>query len=467
VHAEDTLLGRQILIRLWPEFNVADQPNLDVTRPARLRRLQAGEISIHGSNCAWEAFVAPSGASLADIVANNRRLSWSETRPMLEQLSEELSVAHVEGSLPQALTLDQVWLQRDGRLQLVDFPVPRPGQPVIHAAGALDLLRDAATLALEGHVRLVGAPAESIQAPVPAHARAFLDRLLGKRQPFADVADCGEVLKQTRELPTHIDQPLRLLHLTVQALTLFLGLATMFLVSGMFAVIAVVERDDHVRSAEQILKALGEPGGRERLATVPGMTPLMADEERLRAALTKRAERDRAQAEHLRRSLNLVTRGLVPLANAGGELSPGMEAKTSARAMRDSGSTNQFLFEPFSDWRAASMLILFWPLAWALVAFTLRGGFSYRILGIGVVDARGRPVSRRRAALRALMVWLPIALLLCTSVWIQSNHPTLVNLHSLLWLGALLIMPLYVGLALAQPVHPPHDRLLGTYLVPR
>ncbi len=464
VQGEDTLLGRHVLIQIQPKTATVAERVHEVTRPTRARFLQRGEIDLNGVEHVWDAFVAPSGAALSDIAGPNHRLSWSETRPLLEQLADELLSAQKEGNLPASFSLDQIWVQRDGRLQLLDEPAPRPGEPALRSNGPLDLLRDTATLALEGQVRLVGAPAEPIRAPVPLHAAAFLDRLLGNRLPLGDLPSCADALKQTHDLPTQVDQPLRLAHLTVQAAALAIGLASMFLVSGLFAVAAVIDREEHARSGQRLLQALDDPDGRARLLDMPDVTPHLVDEERLRSALVKQIEIDRAEAERLRGSFNLVTRGLAPAVKATGEHP---ESKVAARALNASSGSTRAVVERFGDWQAACAIILFWPIVWMAVAFVLRGGFSYLLLGIVIVNKSGRPIRRRIAALRALIVWLPIALPLCASAWVQANHPDLVNLHSLLWLAALLLLPLYVGLALAHPDQPPQDRLFGSILVPR
>lgn len=468
VLAEDTLLGRHILIQLHapaagvPSAN--NQPQGSITRPTRARFLQRGEIDLGSGELEWNAYVAPSGAALTDIAGPNRRFSWSETRPLLEQLAEELRSAQREGSLPAILSLDQIWVMRDGRLQVLDDPVPRPGEQVLRSEGPLDLMRDMATLALEGNVRLVGSAPEPIRAPVPLHAVAFLDRLLGNHQPFGDMESCAEALKETHELPTQVDQPLRLAHLTVQAVTLGIGLACMFLVSGLFAVVAVLERDQRVQASERLLQTLDDPEGRQRLQSIPSMESALADIPRLREALTKQANVDRTEADRMRESLNVFTRGLSSAVQSTGEYS---EVETAQQALKSSATPDRAIFERFGDWKAACTIILFWPFLWAAVAFALRGGFSFLILGIGIVDRNGRPVRRRTAALRALAVWLPIALLLCASAWVQARYSGMVNLHSMLWFVALLLLPVYVGVALAQPHRPPQDRLFGTMLVPR
>ena len=38
----------------------------------------------------WVAYVAPAGSPLADVVTREAPLNWTDTRPLLEQLTNEL-----------------------------------------------------------------------------------------------------------------------------------------------------------------------------------------------------------------------------------------------------------------------------------------------------------------------------------------------------------------------------------------
>jgi eukaryotic-like serine/threonine-protein kinase len=73
---------------------------------------------------------------------------------------------------------------------------------------------------------------------------------------------------------------------------------------------------------------------------------------------------------------------------------------------------------------------------------------------------------RRQCAVRAAIVWLPIALLLMACVWLQVYRFQLAYLAAGVWLVAAALLPLYFVLALRYPARPPQDRIAGTYLVP-
>src|SRR5205823_1003617 len=127
--------------------------------------------------------------------------SWPEFRPMLEDLAEELAASCADGTLPRALTVDQVWLLPDGRVQLLAAPLlgpttaaTRDGPATVEPADAtvddraLRLLRDVAVTALEGRPRLIAPARDSARAPVPVHAAGLLDGLFGS-QRYTNIED--------------------------------------------------------------------------------------------------------------------------------------------------------------------------------------------------------------------------------------------------------------------------------------
>ena len=67
----------------------------------------------------WDAFTAPSGFPLAELV-RAEGLPWGDVLPMIQQLAMELQAARNDGTLPRRLTIEQVWIQPDGHVQLND-----------------------------------------------------------------------------------------------------------------------------------------------------------------------------------------------------------------------------------------------------------------------------------------------------------------------------------------------------------
>jgi hypothetical protein len=199
--ARDAALDRKLLIWLRsPDIPGFRPARRQVSRSTRLRWVAAGR-EISG---AWDAFTLPEGRPLSEVVAQEGRATWAKTRPILEQLSNELAAAVEDESLPDTLLVDQVWLTRGGDLQLLDFPCsmgPAPGEVRVGgetptllqlvkgdlageakesaARRAIGQVRGVATLLLEGRPRRPDDWQRPICAPLPRHAARMMNRLIG------------------------------------------------------------------------------------------------------------------------------------------------------------------------------------------------------------------------------------------------------------------------------------------------
>jgi hypothetical protein len=83
------------------------------------------------------------------------------------------------------------------------------------------------------------------------------------------------------------------------------------------------------------------------------------------------------------------------------------------------------------------------------------------------VRGSGKDALRLQCAWRAVLVWAPVVALLVLAVWIDVDHPALSWVGCVLQGLFLLLLAGYVALALRFPQRCLHDRLAGTYLVPR
>jgi hypothetical protein len=222
--AHDPQLGRAAWIWLRPHSEPAlGETHRAVNRTTRVRWLACGTHK-HEQ---WDAFLTPSGCPLPALIARNGRLSWAEFRLILEQLTEELQESCSDHSLPQSLSLDQVWLSSKGQVQLLETSsAVCDSQMLLGATNdqerALTLLADAAALALEGKPRPSGCPPKAIQAPVPLHARKLLDGLTLRGESLPD-QPCYEWvnrfeadLKATERQPVEVSPWARAKHLIGQ-----------------------------------------------------------------------------------------------------------------------------------------------------------------------------------------------------------------------------------------------------------
>ena len=492
----DSILDRQVFLWLRPAAAAALAPQRhQVTRGSRLRWLACGQE--HAER--WDAFVAPAGCLLADLVARQGRFPWAIARPLLDQLAEELVCSQADATLPEFLTTEQVWLQTDGRVCLLEFSLQGQAQPpaaLDAAAPALPLLRETALLLLEGCPRGEHDRAPDIKAPLPPAAAAATSRLLRGTTLEAFHAD----LEKLRDRPACVTATTRLVHLQMMGLFLAIGLAFMFL-SPSFVYFERIDYSHFLASRAEALTRRME--ARTAAAAAAAVSPdphvvvsaldrLMALQDR--AKLLERVAKDQQQKQNsLLQLLSSPMRRIVlsNLRSISGEdyaarikdrsgLEEDLEQELS-RSLAQIEELEELLFlwqaqygSTFNvQWLLAYYLVF--PGVWVLWATLFRGGVSYRLSGLMLVRSDGRAAARWQCGLRALLVWTPVVGLLGLSVVLEAwflaegNDPTSAWIAWLSWATwwlALLLLPLYVFLALRRPERALHDRLAGTFLVP-
>jgi hypothetical protein len=92
----------------------------EVARPARLRWL-ATTLAQDGQS--WDVFESLRGAPLAHVLVRANQATWPPARAMLADLAEELAAALADGTVPERLALDSVWVDQSSQLRLLDAPV--------------------------------------------------------------------------------------------------------------------------------------------------------------------------------------------------------------------------------------------------------------------------------------------------------------------------------------------------------
>jgi hypothetical protein len=149
--------------RIWILFRAEGYPALssrrrDIVRPTRLRWLQGERAP--GEN--WDAFDRPNGRPLTAL--RDAKDSWGNGRVWLADLADELHASLSAGTLPDAVSLSQVWITDAGRAVILDFP----------ARGASDEPARAITNAEHVQQFLEAAAEAAISPRMPLHGRAFL-----------------------------------------------------------------------------------------------------------------------------------------------------------------------------------------------------------------------------------------------------------------------------------------------------
>jgi eukaryotic-like serine/threonine-protein kinase len=496
--AQDAALGRQAWIYLRPLGKPAlNAARRAIHRPTRLRWLACGKYG----EWQWDAFFAPAGCPLQQVVKSEARLSWPDARALLEQLTAELAAACQDKTLPRSLTVDRVWIQANGRVQLLDaslddFGDTNPADPPDQKAGLL-LLRQVAELTLEGRVRRADEGPAPIRAPVPKHAAPMLNRLLlPDKHRFRSVDQFGEELAVSRNQPPEVTTAQRAAHLALLTTALFFPLVIMFVlpcvypawvkVFGIFTLELQNREEQRVLSnlhngmACDCISSLLQP---DALGRAYGLARLHADMH-LAELIREKLDRDVSLENGLRQSAGWIPTFLLSRVKNWVSLP---EDAFQADGARDFRKDAMDILQAHDAWRVIANIV--WvvgmvcvvPFAviWTLWAFLMRGGFTFRLAGIALLRSNGRKALRIQCAWRALLVWTPVTALLVLSVWLDSvwlaawfrqstePHASAYWLSWLCWGSALALLPLYVGLALRLPNRSLHDRLAGTYLVPR
>lgn len=492
--AEDQSLGRAVLVRLMPP-GVGDPTDAEttVTRPTRMRVIGHGTFVWEKAERAWVAFAAPLGSPLLDVVDPEQPRSWAEARPLLEQLVNELQASTADGTAVSRPTLAQVWVEPTGRLQLLDFPLPTATSSSATSLvdgndDPLRIVREVATLTLEGKPRACG---QQISAPIPPHASAILTTLFNDKTRDGGFDTLARGLAASHDNPAIITAGARAAHLSLQSLMLGFGLAVMFVVSGLVNLFFAVGTANTVWQTALTRDMLRDPelakvlrdripieqaSGKIRASTARELTAALAPDA-LPETITQldRVVAVRKEAvQTALRTLNPVERAAVSRMRRFWEAAPAdvedqslsvlyfqLQIAQNNRAVMIRVERPGAVLFPF-----LLVIVIAWPLFWAAFAYLFRGGLSMKLAGIVLVDASGRPAGRFRCAVRELLVWAPITVVLLSSLWLQLVSPEMVAVRTVMWLVAAAMLPVYVLTALRYPTHPPQDRVMGTYLVP-
>ncbi|MBN9118132.1 MAG: protein kinase [Planctomycetes bacterium] len=461
--AEDRELGRKVLLWLRPWGGPAH--NADPARPTRLRRLGAGSVEWAGAAYDWTAFAAPLGGPLAETVRPGRPLPWADARYVLEQLAEEFRAAEADGSVPRRLALDHIWVEPNGRVQVLDFPLCaaryRSNTP-------LAVLREAASLTIEGRPRSTGG---AVVAPIPAHALAVLDHLFAFE---VTIAEFQKELAETHAHRSEVTPAVRAGHLSLQAVGLAVPLGLLFAATFTMSVWLAYGADWEAEQAKQTAAVLADPARRAKLSeNSTRALDAALNSPRLSVRVNELVVRTQTEADTRHAALLVPQRRLLEAVEQAAPKRPREVGSPEAvRAVVEwagapAGSPAGRAPAPWRE-DATPLIVLYGTilLGMVLLAVVLRGGISLMLAGIAVVRADGRPAYRRQCAARAVLVWFPVLGLLFGSATVQAFAPQDVYLALGLWLVAVVLLPVYVFLALRYPTRPPHDRITGTFLVP-
>ncbi len=313
-----------------------------------------------------------------------------------------------------------------------------------------------------------------MSAPLPAHALGVLNRLFATEQPLTEFQ---RELTETHAQTPEVTSTTRAAHLGIQAALLAVPVAAMFVIAFTLAVglaITARARADVAKRAAEILASPDELA-KQPMAGNKALAEALKNP-RAKVRLNDLAESTRVEAEVRRGQLFLPQRIMfeqyeAAVANASGPALDAARAAEVQHVLLWAGAPDKSdLGRAAAPWESGMLpvlaVLLVVPLALVLFAGVVRGGMSMMLAGVALVRADGRPAFRRQCAVRALLVWLPVAVLLLGSCALQIYAPGATYLAAALWLVAAALLPVYAVIALRYPARPPQDRLAGTYLVP-
>ena len=426
----------------------------------------------------------------------NRRQPWNPGRVWLMDLAEELTAAAKEGSLPECLGLDQIWITTDGRAKLLDFRVPNGDARNDRAASAMEslsstgsgpelFLKQVAVTALEG--RLIAAtdalPA-SVAIPLPIHARQFLGELQSGLSP-------SRLVDRLKPLLSRLGFVSRQRRLALIAGCLALPLT--FFAIGIAAVLFgrvlewafVTQGFSNAAELGQCLNRLGELNSKQKSAGQPTAA------EGTDAPAKQNSEREALEIYIVGRFRQAITNPVTWTSIAGASIPPerravaqGLLAKrppptdlelnratdvveSYLKSTASGGLVTPLASKLVTQVYVSACVLLFVAVPSLIAAFAVRGGLVLRALNLTIVKNDGAPASRFRIFCRSLIAWSP-ALLLPTLMawWVPMFGAMSWNLAAVTLLGVFFFLILIVWAALL-PNRGLQDRLAGTCLVPR
>jgi hypothetical protein len=422
----------------------------DVVRPGRLYWL-AGRRSPAEN---WDAYEAPGGEPLLSAPST---ADWREVHRSLSSLAIELD-ASVREAMEVRPTLAHVWKRPDGHLILLDFPWPglAPSDARQHL-GPVELLA-----AVSRH-----RPAPRMEPPAPLPATTLLNRLASGAPPA--LADIKATLLQLASIPSRPSRIRRALPIAMAAMPLVVPILAVTLLLPSFArrseieilmwmtwitesgADAELETREQRAAAEQYVAAhfgsqlasdefwntlgpqMGLVGMRRRAAEIAARHPTVSPDE---------------------------------LARASSVVAPQIRQVAAWRANFPAGSEalSRFVASGF-----ASIPVLFAIACGLMSVLAVPGGLVTRALGHAVVRRDGREVGRVRSAVRLLIAWSPA---IAWMAW--AGNPMFGDLRAMSPAaayagGGLALMSVAAGAVwtVAVPSRGPHDRIAGTWVVPR
>jgi eukaryotic-like serine/threonine-protein kinase len=461
----DTKLLRRVWIRRVPVTGPPVPAEVtNIARPGRLRWLQGQRTETE----AWDAYEYVAGVPLLHLLRVKQ--PWSSVRHWLLDLGEELRAAALDGSMPETLAMDRVWVSAAGRAKLLHF---RPAgvkttDPIATAdPDAVPLfLKQIAISALEGKLASKEtARTREPGVPLPLPARSYLREILDDT-----VQSAIEGLRRlVHEIPAVSRR--RRLGLVAGCVVPAIAFSAMMLV-GLSVLGRWQRQNPQVSSLMTCLELHANQmrgtgvvfGPKARGAMEIYIAGQFGDFIRnpqtwnspFASAIPakQRAEAEKMVAAHPNptpEEMKAAQKELDVILDENGKFKYG-----PATAAFESG------FRGAMPYIAAGG-VLIWAAGFSLLcAIAFRGGALLRLLGIAVVTRTGADASRLRVLWRAILAWAPCVI---GGIGVSFLIP-IVPTATAIGIVATVVAALVIWSA-ALPDRSLQDRLAGTWLVPK
>jgi eukaryotic-like serine/threonine-protein kinase len=460
----DPILRRHVWIHeVQPGTPPVTATRRDVSRPGRLYWL-AGRRSATEN---WDAFEAPRGEPFLTAPPTS---DWRDVHRALSSLAIELDASAHEDR-DTRISLAHVWRRADGQLALLDFPWPASVAPDANQTlTPVELLAAVST-------RAFAPPAEPA---APLSAATLLNRLASGAPPAFD--DVKAELLRLASIPSRPSRLRRALPMVMAAMPVAVLL---LIVTVMLPVAARSLGDERnvIGSTQTFFRWmtwLTDTGADAELKTQEQRT---AAEQYVAGHFASQLTNDEfwntqtPQIEPFvgmrRRAAEIAARypAVSPdeLARASAIVAPQIQNLAAERAhVSENFPAGGQALRGFVGSGFGSIPVLASIVFGLISVLAVPGGLVTRALRHAVVTRDGRQIGRARSAIRFLIGWSP-ALAWIAGVGVPMFGEPRVSPDVALVVGSLAFVLMAAGAAwtIAVPGRGPHDRIAGTWVVPR
>ena len=434
-----------------------------MSRPGRLYWL-AGHRSATEN---WDAFEAPRGEPFLTAPPTS---DWRQVHRALSSLATELDASAHEDR-DTRLSLAQVWRRADGQLVLLDFSWPAPVAPDANQTlEPVELLAAVSTRAF----------APTTEPAAPLSGTTLLHRLATGAPPA--LGDVKAELLRLASVPRRPSRVRRALPMVMAAMPVAVLLLIVTVMLPMLARSLGGERnvigstqtflrwmtwltdagaDAEFKTEEQRIAAeqyVAAHFGAQLTSDefwntqTPPMEPFVGMRRR---AAEIAARYPAVSPDELARASAIVAPQIHELADQRADISANFPAGGEAlRGLIASGF--------------ASIPVLVSIVFGLISVLAVPGGLVTRALRHAVVRRDAREIGRLRSAVRFLVAWSPaLAWIACVGVPMFSEPRVSPDVAFVVGSLAFLLMAAGVAWTIAVPGRGPHDRIVGTWVVPR